>query len=152
MEWFKNLSTVWKVVLIGVVLIVAVWVFDLTTGYVRDIKNWAFDNRQARIEKQNEELTAENIKLRAERDEAARQALATKAKDAVLDEREKNLDARTKQQLENTEKALEAQAKEEAETEVPIDDYTRCMRVKEKMLAFNPPIPAAKNFTCEEKR
>ena len=148
LEKLKNLSLTWKLIIAVVIVIIGLFIFDAFTGQVRDWKNWVFDNRQAKLEESNAKLEAENAQLRKEAEDAVKSAIAAKAKEAVFDEREKNLDAKTKDQLKKTEQALEEQAEEEAVTLQPTDDFTRCTRTKEKMLALG--VPAAKNITCEE--
>lgn len=153
--WIKNLSVSGKILLAVGVLILAVIIFDASTGYMREFHNWMFDRQQAKIEQKNKELEVsnqqirdENIKLRAEQNTLVKQALEVKAKEAVLNDREKSLDTKTKEQLAKTEQALKQQEQEERVTAEPIDDYTRCLRARDKMLALK--IPAAKNMTCEE--
>jgi len=145
---FWALSTPIKIGIAIVILVLGLWIFDSFTGKVRDFKNWMFDRQQAKIEQQNEQLLAENAKLREEAKAAVQAAIAAKAKEAVFDEREKALDAKTKDQIAKTEKALEQQAQEEAVTAQPTDDFTRCERTKDKMLKLG--VASAKNINCEE--
>jgi len=147
MQWLKNLNTFWKIVLGIAVLVLMLGIYDLFTGQIRDFKNWVFDRNMAKIEKQNEELFAENERLRVEAKIAAENAekleLEIKAKDTILE----NLNAKSKAELDKLEKALEQQDKIEAETNQPTDPYTRCLRVKEKMIALGS--AAAKDIVCE---
>lgn len=147
MEWFKSLSNIWKVVVIVAALLVAIFLFDKANEYYRDAKDWMFDRGQAKIEKQNEEILAENAKLRAEAEADAKAAVEREAKLAVLDKDEKALDAREKKELEIMDKALEAQDAEEARTAEPTDAYTRCVRAKEKAIALGSKF--AHKMACE---
>ncbi len=145
---FKALSLTWKLILIGAVLVVALLIFDASTGYVRQFKNYMFDRRQAQIEQQNTELLAQNEKLRAEQKVLVEQAIAAKAKEAIFAEREKALDAKSKDELAKTNQALEEQSKVEAETAEPTDPYTQCVRTKEKLMVLK--LPSATKINCED--
>ena len=145
--WFKGLSTLWKVVAIVVVLIVAVLIFDAFTGYVSDFKGWLFDRNYTANMQQIDALTQENAALRAEKQEAERQAVESKAKEAIFEDKIKTIDAKTQAEIDKTNQALEQQAQEEAQTAQPIDNHTRCERTKQKMLDLG--IPAAKEMSCD---
>jgi uncharacterized protein (DUF3084 family) len=155
--WAKilSLSTPVKIALGIVILVVGLFIFDAFTGYVRNFKNWAFDRHQAQIEQQNQELLNENkllrednAQLRVEQTDLVKKAVEAKAREAVFEEREKNLDTKTKQELAKTDAALKQQDVIEQQTAQDTDVYTRCVRTKEKLLAQN--IPSAKNIRCED--
>jgi hypothetical protein len=103
-----------------------------------------YTERMAEVDK----LTKENDVLKAQKAELEKQAIESKAKEAIFTEREKALDAQTKAQLDKLDEALAQQDKEDAETAQPIDNYTRCERTKQKMLSLN--IPSAKEINCDE--
>jgi cell division protein FtsB len=150
LTWFKSLSLTWKIILGVAILIAAFLIYDWITGGISDLKGYIFDKESAARMAQVEQLTQENAVLRAQKDEAEKQAVESKAKEAVFESRNKDLDAKTRADLEKTNLALQQQAQEEAVTAQPIDNYTRCERTKQKMLDLN--IPAAKEMNCNESK
>lgn len=150
LEFLKNLSLPVKIAAAIVILLLGIWIFDLSTGKVREWKNDWFDSKQAQVEKQNEELLAENIRLRTEAEAAVKNAeklqLEVTAKDVALEE----LNARSKAELDKLDKALKHQDKVEAETAQPTDAYTRCVRFKQKALELGS--TTAKEIDCESKK
>ena len=98
-EWFKKLSATWKIGLALIAFLIAIFIFDSFTGYVREAKNYIFDRDMAKIEQQNQQLLDENAKLRSEQQELIKQATEAKAKEAVFEDRAKNLDAKTRKKV-----------------------------------------------------
>lgn len=147
LNWFKGLSTLWKVVVIVIALAIGLYIYDSFTGGISDLKGWLFDKNYTANMQQVDALTQENAVLRAQKEEAEKQAIESKAKEAVYEDKLKVLDAQTKAELDKTNQALAQQAQEEAQTAQPIDNHTRCERTKQKMLDLN--IPAAKEMNCD---
>ena len=147
-NWFKNLSTIWKIVLIAGIFVIALFIYDLTTGGISDLKGWMFDRRSAERTAENEKLTKENDALRAENVELEKKIVADEAKYTILVGQDKELTAKQQEALAKTDQALQQQAQEEAITAQEIDNHTRCVRTKEKMVALG--IPHAKEMNCDE--
>lgn len=146
---FWETAQLWKKVLLGAALVFAVITVLDFTGYVQaGIKSWVFEFAYKERMKKIEELQKENDKLRKEMVELEKLALEIRAKDAVLEYRQRQLDAKTKEELERLDMALEDQAREEAITQLPVDNRTRCERLKAKMLALK--IKAAEEIDCNE--
>lgn len=147
---FWGLSTPIKL-LIGVgILILLLFVFDATTGWISNARSWLFNKEQAaqtvQIEKQLQEIEV----LRKEKKEVERKALELEAKNAIYETREKDLTTKQKEEKVKIDKLLEEQAAEEQITAQETDAYTRCVRFKEKALAQN--LPSAKLINCEVKK
>lgn len=147
-NWWNSLSTIWKAVVIGVVLVVSIFIYDFFTGSISGVESW-WNNKQyeQRMEKV-EALEKENETLRAEKKEAERQAIEAKAREALFVPREENLTAREKKELQKLDEALAEQDREEAITALPTDKVTRCERTKQKMLDRG--IQIAKEINCNE--
>lgn len=147
-NWFKNLSATWKVVVLAATLLAMVFIYDSFTGGLSLVRGWAFDKQSAVREKQVNDLLKEREALIAEKKEYVRQAVEAKAKEAFFEERGKALDAKSKAELDKLNQALEQQAKEEEITSLPTDAFTRCERTKAKMIALN--IKSAQEINCNE--
>lgn len=148
LEKWKSLGTIWKVVIIAGFIVLAVIVYDLTLSGTSSIKSWMNDRAYAERMEQVEKLTKEIEVLRAEKKEYERQAMEAEAKEAIFKEREKNLDAKTKAELQKLEEALAQQDKEDAVTAQETDSFTRCERMKAKMVSLN--IKSAGEINCAE--
>lgn len=146
--WFKSLSLTWKLILIAGILILAVFIYDRFTGGLSDLKGWIFDKAFAERMAKIDELTKANDTLRAQNVEYQKQIVADEAKFAVLGEQDKALDAKQQAELAKVDEALKQQDQEEAITAQPIDDYTRCQRTKDKMIALG--IKSAGGVNCEK--
>jgi len=147
-NWFKSLSTMWKVAILVATLILAVFILDTFTSKVSDFRNWVFDKNIAKIEQKNKELEEENSKLRQD-------IIVYKTKAEEADIKAKALDAQIEKvggQIlvvrNNTEKALEELKKEEEITDQPIEAFDRCVRTKDKLLKLN--IKSAGEIDCNE--
>lgn len=148
-EKFKKLPTLWKVVIIGVILAVALFIVDATTGSIRDIKNWAFDRNQAKVEEQNKALEEANAKLREENAKFMVEIEKLKVKEEATDALIDKVGGKLEENKEKTEQALAEVEKEIAETNIPVDAKVRCERLKVKLLAEN--VPGARDIDCEIK-
>lgn len=149
-NWWNSLSTFWKVVLVAFVLIVAIFIWDRITGGISDFKGWMNDRaykermeKDAEYEKQIAELKAKNIEL-------DKKIIESEAKAAILEQNDKELSEKAKQELAKLDQALAAQDAEEARTAEPTDAYTRCVRTKQKMLELG--IASAKEINCEDRK
>lgn len=147
-EKFKALSLVYKVVIIAVLFLLVLWVFDLTTGYVRQAKNYIFDSRQAKIEQQNKELESKNEELRKQIQEYLVEIEKLKIKEDATQKQIDAIGGKLKDNYEKTQQALEEVEKESAETQIPTDAKTRCLRLKEKLISLK--IKGAEEMNCED--
>lgn len=145
---FTSLSIIWKIVIIVAIFVGVVLVYDAATGGWSDFKGWMFDREYAARMEKIDQLTKENDALRAEKKEYEKQAVEAKAKEAVFDARQKDLDAKTKAELKKLDDALAAQDAVEATTEQSTDAYDRCVRTKQKMIELG--IKSAGEMNCNE--
>lgn len=145
---FNALSLTWKLVIGAAIIVGALFIFDMFTGYVRDAKNYLFDRRQAQVEAQNKVLEDENKKLREENliliTKAESKDVEIAAKDALIDKIGGQLEANK----EKTEKALAEVDREIEITNQPVDKKERCIRLKDKLIALG--VPAAREMKCDE--
>lgn len=148
MNWFKSLSTVWKVILLVAALVVAVLIFDAFTGKVRDLKNWMFDRKQAQIEQQNKELAEKNAVLEKQIQGYLVEIEKGKVREQAIDAELEKKGGQIVANKEATDKALDEVYKEEEITAQPTDAKTRCLRVKQKLIAQN--IKSAGEIDCEK--
>lgn len=146
--WFKSLSTIWKIILIAAIFVLAIFIYDRFTGGISDLKGWIFDRQTAANMAKVDELTKANDVLRAQNVELEKKIVADEAKFAVLGQQDKELTTKQQAELAKTDQALQQQAQEEAITEQPIDNYTRCERTKQKMLDLG--IKSARSMNCEQ--
>jgi hypothetical protein len=145
---FNALSITWKIAIGVVLLAVVILIFDATTGYVRQGKNWLFDRQQAKIEAENTKLLEENEKLREENRGFLVEIEKLKVKEKVVDEQIEKIGGQLEKNKEATEQALEEVNKEIAETNLPTDARTRCERLKAKLIERK--ISSAKDIQCNE--
>lgn len=148
MQFWKNLSWLWRIVIIVGVLVLSMWILDATTGYVSNFRSWMFDQKQAKIEEANKKLEDENVLLRKERDDWKTKALALDVQIAAIEASQGKKGTEITNEQDRIKKVLEEFKKEEEQTAEPTDAYTRCVRLKDKLLVLH--IPSAKEINCEE--
>ncbi len=146
LNWFKTLSTPIKLAIAGAFLVVVVLIFDATTGYVRDFKNWMFDRKQAQHEKVIADLEAQNAALRKENETYKIEIEKSKVKEQVIDDNIDKVGGQIESNAQAVDKALKEVYAETEENLQPTDAKTRCLRVKEKLLKQN--IKSAKELDC----
>lgn len=153
MKKFWNSLGLWgKIALIAGTVILLVLLYDLFTGGLSDIRGKIFDRHYAERMQQVDKLEKENDELRRQKAELEKKAIELAAKDAIYESKDKELDSKVKQEVNRLDDALAQLEKEEAVTEQPTDAYTRCVRVKQKMLAMTPPVTSASSINCEDYR
>jgi hypothetical protein len=145
--WFTGLGLFAKIALIAGIIIAAVFIWDFLTGGLSDVKGYINDKVYEQRMKKDADWQKEVDQLRLEKQELVKQAVEAKAKEAFFEEREKELSAKSQQELQKLEEALKAQDAVEAETAQETDAYTRCERTKQKMLQEN--IKSAQEINCE---
>ncbi len=146
---FLGLPLVTKILIIAGILIIGLWVFDSFTGKISDLKGYLFNQRATTRTAEEIRLENENILLRAEMVQAKKDALEEKGKRIIYEEKDKNLESKASAEVAKLDKALEQQAEEEKITAEPVDDLTRCERVKAKMIALGS--NTARSIDCNEE-
>jgi regulatory protein YycI of two-component signal transduction system YycFG len=151
-NWFKNLGLLGKGLVIAGILVVVLFILSFVGGWSSGIKGWfydkAYEERMAKVDT----LEKENAELRAKNIEIDKKLVDSEARGAILEANDKAFTEKQKQELAKLDQLLKEQDAVEAQTAQPTDAYTRCVRTKEKMLALTPPIAAAKDINCEDKR
>jgi hypothetical protein len=147
-NWFKNLSVLGKTITIAVILIVVLFILSFVGGWTSNVKSWWNDKQYEETMKKDAEYQKIIDDLKAKNLELDKKIVETEAKNQILLETDKNLEAKANAETEKLAEALAAQDAEEARTAESIDNRTRCERVKAKMIALGS--KTAKEINCEQ--
>lgn len=146
-QWWTGLTTTWKIVVVVAFLIIAVFIWDRFTGGISDIKRYlnerAYQERMAK-DKEYEDRIKE---LEAKNAELDKKLVESEMRASILEENDKALSQKTEEELAKLEAALKEQEAVEANTALPTDGYTRCNRLKQKMIELGS--ETAKEINCE---
>jgi hypothetical protein len=145
-SWWNGLSTLWKIVLVVAVIIAAIFIWDRISEAYSDYKGDQYEKRYEERMAKVDAIEKENVALRERNAQIDKELVELRAKDQILETNEKALGEKAKQELAKLDEALAAQDAEEARTAQPTDSFTRCERVKQKMIDLGS--KTAKEITC----
>lgn len=149
-NWWNQLGTIWKVVIIAALLIIGVIIYDRVSEAWSDYKGGQYEERYQQREAENKKLEEENIKLRERNAQIDKQLTDLELKNQVLESSKINLDKKQQEEITKLDEALAAQDAEEARTAQPTDARTRCERTKQKMIELGS--KTAMEINCNENR
>jgi predicted negative regulator of RcsB-dependent stress response len=147
-NWFKNSSIAVKLIVVGVVIVALLFILSFVGGWSSGVKSWWNDRQYEKTMEKDAEYQKTINDLKAKNVELDKKLVEAVAKNEILVQTDKNLEAKAKAEQAKLDEALSAQDAEEARTEESIDNRTRCERVKAKMIALGS--KTAGEINCEQ--
>ena len=147
LQTFNALKLGWKLLIIAIVLGLGLFFLDKFTGVISNYRSARFDANEKATMERVEKLEKEAEVLRAQKAEFEKRAIEAEAKNAIFENRDKELSAQDLQLQLKTNQVLEEVRREEAITSVPTDAYTRCTRTRAKLLERG--IKSAEVINCD---
>lgn len=147
MQMFSALKLGWKIFIIAIILGIGIFFLDKFTGVISNYRSARFDAQEKATMEKVTKLEKEAEVLRAQKNEFEKRAVEAEAKNAIFENRDKELSAQDLQLQLKTNQVLEEVRREEAITSIPTDAYTRCVRTRQKLLERG--IKSAEGINCD---